>query len=92
MSIVADTRDAGLPSNGAALVVVASGAALVVVIYWADRRYRRWAEETSLFAAPRARAAAFKTSYRRKRSAVAEVTGAIGEIVSAAAGEGPPSA
>ncbi|MEP6759342.1 MAG: hypothetical protein ABJB55_09120, partial [Actinomycetota bacterium] len=66
-------------------VVVLFSAALVVVAYLADRRYRRWAEETSLLAAPRARAATLQRSYRRKRSDVADATEVIGEIVGAVA-------
>jgi hypothetical protein len=83
VSIVDDVRDAVPPSLAAELVVLTAGAALVVLGYWAERRYRRWAEGTSPFAAPRARAAAFKTGYRRKRSDVADATQVLGEILGA---------
>ena len=83
MSIVDDVRDAAPPSLAAELVVLTAGAALVGLAYWAERRYRRWAEEASTFAAPRARAAALRTGYRRKRSNVAEATQVIGEILRA---------
>jgi len=81
VSIVADVRDAAPPSHVAEFVVVALGAALVIVTYWADRRYRQWSDDFSLLAAPRARAAALKTSYRRKRTGVAEATEIIGDIL-----------
>jgi hypothetical protein len=83
VSIVDDVRDAAPPSLAAELVVLTAGAALVGLAYWAERRYRRWAEEASPFAAPRARAAALRTGYRRKRSNVAEATQVIGEILRA---------
>jgi hypothetical protein len=81
VSIVDDVRDAVPPSLAAELAVLTAGVALVVIGYWAERRYRRWAEEASPFAEPRARAAAFKTGYRRRRSGVTEATHVIGEIV-----------
>jgi hypothetical protein len=83
VSIVDDVRDAVPPSLAAEIVVLTAGAALVVFAYWADRRYRRWAEEASPFAPARARAAAVKTGYRRKRSVVTETTQVIGEILGA---------
>ena len=83
MSIVDDVRSGVPPSLAAELAVLTAGAALVVIGYWAERRYRRWAEEASPFAAPRARAAAFKTGYRRRRSGVTEATHVIGEIMEA---------
>jgi hypothetical protein len=63
-------------------VVIVAGAA-VAAIYLADRRYRRWAKEASVLAAPRARAAAVRTSYRRKRSGMEEIAGLIGDIFEA---------
>ena len=81
MSIVDDFPEAAPPSLAAKLVVLTVGAALVVIGYWVERRYRRWAEEGSPFAAPRARAVAFKRGYRRRRSGFAEATQMIGEIM-----------
>ena len=81
MSIVADVRDAAPPSHVAEFVAVVLGAALVVVTYWANRRYRQWSDDSSLLAAPRARAAALKTSYRRKRTDVAHATEIIGDLL-----------
>jgi hypothetical protein len=81
VSIVDDVRDAVPPSLAAELFVLAAGAGLVVIGCWAERSYRRWAKETSPFAAPRTHAAAFRTSYRRRRSSVAETTQVIGEIM-----------
>jgi hypothetical protein len=63
-------------------VVIMAGAA-VAAIYWADRRYRKWAKETSVLAAPKARAAAIGSSYRRKRSGMEEIAGLIGDIFEA---------
>jgi hypothetical protein len=78
-----DVADAVFPSRVTALVVLSFGAALVVVGYWADRHYRRWSAEVSPLAAPRARAAAVKVSYRRKRSDVADAALMLGEILGA---------
>ena len=83
MSVVEDIRDAVPPSLAAELFVMAAGAGLLVIGYWAERNYRRWAEDISPFAPPRARAAAFRTSYRRRRASVAETTQVIGEIMGA---------
>ena len=63
-------------------IVVLTGAAIVVV-YLADRSYRRWAKEASPFAGPRARAAAIKSSYRQKRSTATDIAQMIGDIVEA---------
>jgi hypothetical protein len=60
-------------------VVILAGAAIAAV-YWADKRYRRWVKETSILAAPRARAASVHASYRRKRSGLEEIAEVIGEI------------
>ena len=81
MSVVDDIRDAVPPSLAAELFVLTAAAGLLVIGYWAERRYRRWADEISPFTAPRARAAAFRTSYRRRRSGVAETTQMIGEMM-----------
>jgi hypothetical protein len=63
-------------------VVIVAGAA-VAAIYWADRRYRRWAREASLLAGPKARAAAVRSSYRRKRTGLGEIAEVVGEIFEA---------
>jgi hypothetical protein len=63
-------------------VVIVAGAAIAAV-YWADKRYRRWVKETSILAAPRARAASVHASYRRKRSGLEEIAEVIGEIFEA---------
>ena len=87
MSIVDDARAAVPPNRAVEIGIVAFVGAAVVVSYWADRRYRRWAKDFSLFAAPRARAAAFQTNfqtnYRRKRSGVEEIARIIGDIFEA---------
>ena len=84
MSIVNEVRDAVPPRLATKLFTVTFVGVLVAVTYWADRRYRRWADETSLLAAPRARATAFNTSYRRRRSDVDDATEVVGEIIGAA--------
>jgi hypothetical protein len=63
-------------------LVIVAGAAIAAV-YWADKRYRRWVKETSLLAAPRARATAVQASYRRKRSGLGEIAEVIGEVFEA---------
>jgi hypothetical protein len=83
VSILYDVRDGVPPRLATKVITVTFVCAMVVITYWADRRYRRWAQETSLLAAPRARAAAFNTSYRRKRSDVADATEVVGEIMEA---------
>ena len=76
-------RGAVPPSLRAELVVLTAGAALLGAGYWAERRYRRWGKEASPFTAPRARAAAIRSSIRRRRSGFAEATQVIGEILGA---------
>jgi hypothetical protein len=56
-------------------------AAVAAGIFEADRRYRQWAQANSPFAAPRARAAAFRASYRRKRSGVGEIAELLGDLM-----------
>lgn len=77
MRVIEDLRDAGPASRGAEVAIVAVAAAT----YWADRRYRRWAMETSLLAGPRARAAAVQSSYRRKQSVVTDVIEVVGAFL-----------
>ena len=83
MTVIEDLRDAGPPSRGAEVAIVAVAGAAVGATYWAERRYRRWARETSVLAGPRARAAAVQSSYQRKRSVVTDVIEAVGALLAA---------
>jgi hypothetical protein len=72
------------PNRAIEVGVVAAAAIALYVIYRADRVYRRWARELSPLAGPRARAAALKTSYQRKRSGATELAELARDIVEAA--------
>jgi hypothetical protein len=80
VSIVENVRAKVAPNRAIEVGIVVVGATAVVVIYRADRRYRRWAEQRSPLTAPRARAAAFHTNYRRKRSSFSDAMQIIGDI------------
>lgn len=83
MSTAAEVREAISPSLVTEAVVVTVCATAVVVAYRVVRNYERWAKENSPWAGPRARTAALKSNYRRRRSDLGEVAQMIGEIVSA---------
>jgi hypothetical protein len=83
VSTAAEVREAISPSLVTEAVVVTVCATAVVVAYRVVRNYERWAKENSPWAGPRARTAALKSNYRRRRSDLGEVAQMIGEIVSA---------
>jgi hypothetical protein len=81
VSIVDDVGDAVRPSRVTEAIVVALGAVVAVAICWIDWSYRRWAAQNSPFASSRARAAAIKASYRRKRSGFEEFAQLLGDLL-----------
>jgi len=83
VSTAAELRDAISPSLVTEAIVVTVCATAVVVTYRVVRNYERWAKQNSPWAGPRARTAALKSNYRRRRSDLGDVGQIIGEIISA---------
>jgi hypothetical protein len=71
------------PHPATLIVVVAVAGAALEAMWWADQRYRRWSEEMSVLTGPRARVAALRTGYQKKRSGLEEAVALIGEIFEA---------
>ena len=61
--------------NAAVTIIVCAG--VVGAAYWYERAYRRWAERQHPFAAPRARLARARTTYRDRRALVTELARGI---------------
>jgi hypothetical protein len=83
VSTAAEVRDAISPNVVTEAVVVTVCVTAVVVAYRVVRNYERWAKQNSPWAGPRARTAALKSNYRRRRSDLGDFAQIVSEIVSA---------
>jgi hypothetical protein len=65
--------------NAAATVILFAG--VVGIAYRCDRAYRRWLDEISLLAAPRARLERLRTDYQERRANVTDVAQVISSVL-----------